>query len=91
MNKDRKALKVDYSEIDRMIGSRLKEIRKLNGYTQKQMANLLKLSAQQAYSRYELGRSSIPASTLFRLSETLKVNIEHLFPITGSVNLEDSE
>jgi len=58
-------------------GERLAALRKAQGLTQVQLADLLDVS-QQAITAYESGQRRVPISTLPRLADTLGVGIEEL-------------
>lgn len=63
-----------FPEIDAIIGSHLKDIRKLKGLTQEEYGKLVNISAQQM-QKYEKGINSISASKLSELSRVLKLPI----------------
>lgn len=56
---------------------RLKEQRKLYGYTQRKMAEFLKIS-QPSYIRYENGTAEPSLQTLVALSDIFDVSIDYL-------------
>ena len=64
---------------------RLKAIRRINGYTQKDVANLLNIT-QRTYSKYETGELSIKISQLVILSGYYKVSIDYLLGLSSNVN-----
>lgn len=67
--------------MEKIIGQRLKEIRKLKGYTQKEIIDKANLDVtQQVFSKYESGGVRIPSSTLYLLSNALDVDMNSFFP-----------
>ena len=58
--------------IDRHIGTRLRELRAINGLSQKQLARELGVSFQQV-QKYEQGTNRISASRLWEISEVMDV------------------
>lgn len=58
------------------IGNRLKEIRKKNGLTQKDIVKIFKLSDQNLVSRYENGILNPPLKFLIDFSEYFDVAID---------------
>ena len=58
-------------------GERLAQLRKTQGLTQVQLAELLDVS-QQAVTAYESGQRRVPISTLPLLASTLNVTVEDL-------------
>lgn len=61
----------------RELGARVAQLRKAQGLTQQQLAELLGTSQQQIAS-YEVARLRVPASTLPRLARVLGVPLETL-------------
>lgn len=59
------------------LGAKVAELRKAEGITQVQMAQLLGVS-QQTVNSYEVGRRRIPVSSLPVLASTLGVSMEEL-------------
>lgn len=64
------------------IGTRIAELRKAQGLTQQQLADLLGLS-QQMVASYEVGRRRVPISTLPLLAERLGVDLDTLLGHTA--------
>jgi len=58
------------------IGSRLKEVRKKNGLTQKDIVKIFKLSDQNLVSRYENGILNPRLKFLIEFSEYFDVSID---------------
>ena len=59
------------------VGKRIKESRKLSGYTQQQVADIL-LMTQQQYSRFENGKFELSYSQLIKISELFDVSVDYL-------------
>lgn len=55
----------------------LKELRMQNGYTQKQMAELLKITTN-GYQHYELGTRQPPVDMLCKIADILGVSVDSL-------------
>lgn len=60
---------------------RLKELRKLKGVYQKEMAELLKITDRQ-YIRYEAGKVDPPTSKTIFLADYFNVSIDYLIGIS---------
>lgn len=60
---------------------RLKELRLLNGLTQKQIAEKLNVR-QNTYSQYENGNREIPLQSLIALSDIYDTSIDYIVGIT---------
>ena len=56
---------------------RLKEIRKANGYTQKQVAEAISESKAN-YNRYELGKVNIDITKLIKIADFYNVSLDYL-------------
>lgn len=69
------------------IASRLAHFRRLNGYTQSQLAYKLGLDGQKI-AQYELGRIDLDAATIVRLCLTLHISADELL---GLGHLEDPD
>lgn len=59
------------------VGQRLKESRKLAGYTQKEVAKILMMTQQQ-YSRFENGIFELDYEQLVKLSKLYDVSVDYL-------------
>lgn len=57
---------------------RIKKLRQENKLTQKQIADILKIS-QQRYSDYEKGKYDIPNIFLLKIANYYNVSIDYLF------------
>lgn len=62
---------------EKMFTENLKNLRKQNGYTQKDMAKMLIMS-QQGYAKYETGVSSPNPETLSKIAKILNCTVEYL-------------
>jgi transcriptional regulator with XRE-family HTH domain len=67
----------DEKQFFRALGARVAELRKEQGITQQQLAELLGVS-QQSVAAYEVGRLRIAVSMLPRLAKNLGVSVEAL-------------
>lgn len=67
-------------ETAKIIGNNLKEARKFKGLTQKEVAQLLRMSQQQ-YSRFENGIFELNYSQILALCELLEVTPNELFNV----------
>ena len=65
-------------DIDRYVGSRMRERRIMLGLTQQQMAELIGVTYQQAH-KYETGINRISAGRLYQISQALGVEISYFF------------
>ncbi|WP_417797706.1 helix-turn-helix domain-containing protein [Terasakiella pusilla] len=68
----------DANPIDKTAGERLKLRRTLMGYSQKQLGEAVGVSRLKI-GQFETGKSSIPASLLYKFSDLLKVDIAFFF------------
>ncbi len=66
--------------IKKFVGERIKESRKLKGLTQKEVANILKMTQQQ-YSRFETGVFELDYDNLIKISKLFEVSLDYLFGI----------
>lgn len=64
--------------IDTHVGNRLRQRRRLCGYTQQKLAELVKIRFQQI-QKYESGANRISASRLWQLSAALEVPVAYFF------------
>ncbi len=67
-------------------GARVKELRRLRGMTQEQLAEYLEVNPRQL-SRLESGENFASAETLARLSKALSIDLSDLFDFQWSENL----
>ncbi len=66
-------------DINKYIGSKIREFREIKNLTQEDIANYLKTTAQ-TISRYEIGDRKTNQEILFKLAEYFKVSINDFFP-----------
>ena len=66
-------------------GSRVKQLRKEHGWSQKQLATQLDIRFQ-LLNKYEGGQHIPPAETLIKLADTLKTTVDYL--LTGNPQQE---
>ena len=90
-NPDVKLLQKDNKEVDKAIGTKLREIRKKLGLSQTELVNKLKskefiqtsdllLDLQKfEFEEYESGRETIPCSLLYEISKVLGVSLDWFF------------
>lgn len=71
-----------------MVGKKIRELRKANGFTQKNVAVLLGV-AQVSVSRWELGKVKIPDYWIERLADLFCVDKDLLFGIADGEYVED--
>ena len=72
-------------DTDRHIGARIRKRRITVGLTQRQMAQLMGVSYQQAY-KYEKGTNRVTASRLYSIAQALEVDVTYFYeglPTTG--------
>ena len=65
-------------DIDRYVGARMRERRMMLGLSQKQMAELIGVSYQQAH-KYEKGIDRIASGRLFTIAQALRVDVGYFF------------
>jgi transcriptional regulator with XRE-family HTH domain len=65
-------------QVDVHVGSRLRELRRLRGISQSELANRVDVTFQQV-QKYEKGTNRIGASRLYRFSEILDVSPNWFF------------
>jgi transcriptional regulator with XRE-family HTH domain len=70
------------SEIDRYVGSRIRERRIMMGLSQQQMADMIGVTYQQAH-KYERGINRISAGRLYEIKQVLAVAISYFFDGIG--------
>lgn len=62
---------------------RIRELREKQGYTQRQMAELLGM-LQPQYFRYEQGTRDVPSEMLIRLADIYHVSVDYLLGQTDN-------
>ncbi len=65
-------------DIDRHVGSRIRERRIMLGLTQQQLADLIGVTYQQAH-KYERGINRVSAGRLFEVAQVLSVPVNYFF------------
>ena len=60
----------------------IRSLRLDNGYTQKQIAEILGVS-QNTYSQYEIGVLNYPVDALIKLADFYQVSVDYLLGRTG--------
>jgi transcriptional regulator with XRE-family HTH domain len=65
-------------EIDRYIGRRMRDLRRMLGLSQQQLAELMGVTCQQVH-KYEQGLNRLPAARLYVLAQALGVGPEYFF------------
>ena len=65
------------------VGSRLRQLRVANGYTQADIARVLGVSPQQ-YHKYEDAKSKCSLNYLMKLAEYYRVRLESILPVDES-------
>lgn len=63
------------------IAHRLKSLRELNEYTQKEIAEILG-TTQQTYCNYEIGKYEIPVHHILKLCELYRVTSDYLLGLS---------
>jgi transcriptional regulator with XRE-family HTH domain len=74
----------------KLIGRRLREIRKKHGYSQERVAELANL-ASNYLSRLEMGRENPTVDTLLKLSRVYKVNLWELLNYGHEIKRKEME
>lgn len=64
-----------------MLFKRVRDLREDNDYTQKQIAEILKIH-QTTYSDYELGNLNIPVDVLIELAKLYNTSIDYIVGLT---------
>ncbi len=75
----------DASEIDRIVGERIRRRRVLLGLTQDQLADALGISYQQI-QKYETGANRVSAGRLFKIAQTLEIRTGWFFEGIGDAD-----
>jgi transcriptional regulator with XRE-family HTH domain len=76
--------KKDLFQIRKEIGLRLRQVRKEMGYTQGELAQLLKVNRSHL-SRLERGEKSLPPPVLYLLSDNFHVSLDWLITGLGEI------
>ncbi len=69
---------MDINEVRKELGSKLKEIRKIKGFTQEVLAEKAKLNYKYL-GELERGKVNVSLDSLLRISQALEINIGDLF------------
>ena len=64
-----------------MLFKRVRDLREDNAYTQKQIAEILKIH-QTTYSDYEIGNLNIPVDVLIELAKLYNTSIDYIVGLT---------
>jgi transcriptional regulator with XRE-family HTH domain len=70
-------------DVDRHVGTRIRERRVMLGLTQQQMAELIGVTYQQAH-KYEKGINRVAAGRLYKIAQALGVGVGYFFEGLGS-------
>lgn len=86
------AEKTDFtaSDIDSLVGDRIRRRRILLGFTQDQLGEALGISYQQI-QKYETGANRISAGRLYQIAETLETPVGWFFDSAGTREQDRSE
>jgi transcriptional regulator with XRE-family HTH domain len=77
------------TDVDRFVGSRIRERRVMLGLSQQQMAQLIGVTYQQAH-KYERGINRISAGRLYEIARVLQVPVSFFFEgLDGNSNEDD--
>lgn len=76
------------SYIQQQLGQRIKELRKIKGFSQEQFAEKIDI-ATNTLSSIETGNAFMTAPTLEKIVEVLQVSPKDLFSFNDDVNNED--
>lgn len=66
------------TDVDRFVGTRIRERRVMLGLSQQQMANLIGVTYQQAH-KYERGINRISAGRLYEIARVLNVPVSYFY------------
>lgn len=72
---------------NKLLADRLRELRKVNGYTQDYVASFLGI-VRQTYSHYETGQRTPNSETLYKLSGLYNISVEDLIQLTIQLDKE---
>lgn len=77
------------TDVDRFVGTRIRERRVMLGLSQQQMANLIGVTYQQAH-KYERGINRISAGRLYEIARVLNVPVSYFYDgLDGSEAVDD--
>ncbi|MCW5699635.1 MAG: helix-turn-helix transcriptional regulator [Rhodospirillales bacterium] len=66
------------TDVDRFVGTRIRERRVMLGLSQQQMADMIGVTYQQAH-KYERGINRISAGRLYEIAQVLRVPVSYFF------------
>jgi len=78
------------NEIDYHVGRRLRRRRRLMGYTQQSLAELVGVRFQQI-QKYECGANRVSAARLFELAEALNIPVQYFYEGLSERDQENAE
>lgn len=78
------------SEIDQIVGDRIRRRRILLGFTQDQLGEALGISYQQI-QKYETGANRVSAGRLYQIAETLQISVGWFFNGIGDTDSDPVE
>ncbi len=81
--------KIPASEIDRLIGIRIRVARNMSGKKQEDLANFLGLTLQQT-QKYENGKNKISVNILTKIAEYFNIPISYFIPSSVGSNQENT-
>jgi transcriptional regulator with XRE-family HTH domain len=81
--------KIPASEIDRLIGIRIRVARNMSGKKQEDLANYLGLTLQQT-QKYENGKNKISVNILTKIAEYFNIPISYFIPSSVGSNQENT-
>ena len=77
------------TDVDRYVGTRIRERRVMLGLSQQQMAHLIGVTYQQAH-KYERGINRISAGRLYEIARVLRVPVSYFFEgLDGQMGEDD--
>ena len=65
-------------ELSKIVGNNIKTARKIKGYAQKEMANMLKMTQQQ-YSNFETGKYELNYYQIVKICKLLEISPNEMF------------
>lgn len=81
---------VQVDNLSVQVGGAIKSLRKMRGFTRKQLAQHLKISHQQL-AKYENGVNRISAVKLYKIACIFGVSLDYFFSIQESVAFNNTE
>jgi transcriptional regulator with XRE-family HTH domain len=76
------------TDVDRFVGTRIRERRVMLGLSQQQMAQLIGVTYQQAH-KYERGINRISAGRLYEIARVLRVPVSYFYEGLDGISSED--